>query len=75
VSVRGSGNGVLIIDIEDDGVGFRRPLRETESLGMLSMRERAQRWGGSVVLRSRQSHGGHLRVTIPLPPTTGRGRA
>jgi signal transduction histidine kinase len=67
IAVRGSGKGLLVVDIEDDGVGFRRPLQSSGSLGMLSMRERAQRWGGSVVLRSRQGHGGHLRVTIPLP--------
>jgi signal transduction histidine kinase len=83
IAVRGNGNGPLVIDIEDDGVGFRRSprsgltvgrrspdgasWRRDGSLGMISMRERAQRWGGSVVLRSRQSHGGHLRLTIPLP--------
>jgi signal transduction histidine kinase len=70
IGVRGSGNGTLVVDIEDDGVGFRRPLPSAGSLGMLSMRERAQRWGGTVVLRSRQSHGGQLRLTIPLPATS-----
>jgi signal transduction histidine kinase len=67
IALRGSGNGLLVVDIEDDGVGFRRPLQSVGSLGMLSMRERAQRWGGSVVLRSRSGRGGHLRATIPLP--------
>jgi signal transduction histidine kinase len=88
IAVRGIGNGLLVVDISDDGVGFRRPLPATPaepaiaalpatpaepagSLGMLSMRERAQRWGGSVVLRGRSGQGGHLRVTIPLP--TGPG--
>jgi signal transduction histidine kinase len=71
IAVRGRGNGLLVVDIEDDGVGFRRPLRSSGSLGMASMRERAQRWDGTVVLRSRQSHGGHLRVTIPLPTGSG----
>jgi signal transduction histidine kinase len=78
IAVRGSGNGMLVVDIEDDGIGFHRPLQSTGSLGMLSMRERAQRWGGSVVLRSRVGKGGHLRVTIPLPDLplrTGRPAA
>jgi signal transduction histidine kinase len=44
-------------------------LQSNGSLGMLSMRERAQRWGGSVVLRSRSGSGGHFRVTIPMPAT------
>ena len=71
IAVRGGGNGLLVVDIEDDGHGFRRPLQSADSLGMQSMRERAQRWGGSVVLRSRSGRGGHLRVTIPLPEVPG----
>jgi signal transduction histidine kinase len=71
IAVRGSGHGSLVVDIEDDGVGFRKPLLSNQSLGMLSMRERAQRWGGTVVLRSRASHGGHLRLTVPLPAGLG----
>jgi len=77
IAVRGGHKGTLTIDIEDDGVGFHRPLPSADSLGMQSMRERAQRWGGSVVLRSRPDKGGHVRVTIPLPampgPPTGSG--
>jgi signal transduction histidine kinase len=71
IAVRGGGKGLLVIDIEDDGVGFRRPLQSAGSLGMQSMRERAQRWSGSVVLRSRSGKGGHVRVTIPMPETLG----
>jgi signal transduction histidine kinase len=72
IAARGAGNGLLVLDIEDNGVGFRRPLQSAGSLGMLSMRERAQRWGGSVVLRGRPGQGGHLRVTIPLPAMPGQ---
>ena len=76
IAVRGVGKGLLVVDIEDDGVGFHQPLQSAgsrggQSLGMQSMRERAQRWGGSVVLRGRSGKGGHLRVTIPLPATAG----
>lgn len=71
IGLLGSGNGLLVVDIEDNGVGFRRPLQSTGSLGMMSMRERAQRWGGSVVLRSRAGKGGHVRATIPLPAVPG----
>jgi signal transduction histidine kinase len=71
IAVLGAGNGLLVVDIEDNGVGFRRPLQSAGSLGMLSMRERAQRWGGSVVLRSRSGKGGHVRVTIPLQALPG----
>jgi signal transduction histidine kinase len=71
IAARGAGNSLLVVDIEDDGVGFHRPLQHADSLGMLSMRERAQRWGGSVVLRSRSGKGGHVRVTIPLSTRPG----
>jgi signal transduction histidine kinase len=67
----GLDHGLLVVDIVDDGVGFRRPPLPGRSLGMLSMRERAQRWGGSVVLRGRSGQGGHCRATIPLPTTAG----
>jgi signal transduction histidine kinase len=65
IAVHGD-NGLLVADISDDGVGFHRPLQSSISLGMQSMRERAQRWGGSVVLRGRSGKGGHVRVTIPV---------
>jgi signal transduction histidine kinase len=71
IAACGFDNGLLVVDIEDDGVGFRRPSSPGGTLGMLSMRERAQRWGGSVVLRSRAGKGGHLRVTVPLPTRAG----
>ncbi len=52
IAVRGGGKDMLVIDIEDDGVGFRRPLRSAgalgiQSLGMQSMRDRAQRWAAA----------------------------
>jgi signal transduction histidine kinase len=73
IALLGAGNGLLVVDIEDDGIGFRRPLQANGSLGMVSMRERAQRWGGSVVLRSRSGQGGHVRVTIPMPDSPAGG--
>jgi signal transduction histidine kinase len=71
ISARGRGKGMLVIDIEDDGVGFHRPPPSAGSLGLKSMAERARRWGGSVVLRSRPGRGGQLRVTVPLPAMLG----
>jgi signal transduction histidine kinase len=67
IAILGAANDLLVIDIEDNGIGFHRQMQSQGSLGMSSMRERAQRWGGSVVLRSRAGRGGHVRVTIPLP--------
>jgi signal transduction histidine kinase len=65
IATGGVDHGLLVVDITDDGVGFRRPSPPGGTLGMLSMRERVQRWGGSVVLRNRSGQGGHLRVTMP----------
>jgi signal transduction histidine kinase len=66
IAVLGSNSGQFVIDIVDDGVGFRHQPQSGASLGMVSMRERAARWGGTVVLRSRGPGGGHVRLTIPL---------
>lgn len=69
IAVLGPSNNQFVVDIVDDGVGFRHVSHSGTSLGTVSMRERAARWGGTVVLRSRSQRGGHVRVTIPLTST------
>jgi signal transduction histidine kinase len=67
MSVHGSAADRLVIEITDDGAGFAESAKTGPSLGMVSIRERAQRWGGSVVLRGIPAGGGQARITIPLP--------
>ena len=58
----------IIFLAEDDGVGFDTKIigKDTPSLGLLGMRERASLLGGSFQLRSRPGHGTRLRIEIPI---------
>ncbi|WP_245645733.1 GAF domain-containing sensor histidine kinase [Pseudonocardia acaciae] len=59
-----TGNGELLVEISDDGVGLAGRAPRAEALGLVSMRERAERWGGR--LRIGDGHPGcRVRVSIP----------
>jgi signal transduction histidine kinase len=59
--------GELVLELSDDGTGFD-PLTSRESgLGLLSMQERVELFGGSFHLASDPQSGTSLRVTVPLP--------
>jgi signal transduction histidine kinase len=58
----------LVLEVVDNGVGI--VLREANgkaSLGLLGMRERALRLGGTVEIEGERGHGTRVRVSIPLP--------
>lgn len=63
----------IIFSAEDDGVGFdpREMGKENDSLGLLSMRERAAMMGGRFTLRSRRGGGTRVRIEIPLREQAG----
>ncbi|HTY58952.1 MAG TPA: PAS domain-containing sensor histidine kinase, partial [Bacteroidota bacterium] len=57
--------------VEDDGRGFdaagvRAKQRPNQGLGLISMKERAQMFGGSLYLTSAQGQGTRIHVEIPL---------
>jgi signal transduction histidine kinase len=52
----------LVIDVLDDGVGLPESGRES---GLLNLRYRAERHGGSLVLTAPDAKGTHLRWIIP----------
>jgi signal transduction histidine kinase len=58
----------LLIEIEDDGVGFvedtDRPI-VARGLGLISVRERANRLGGTFNILSSPGHGTRLIVSLP----------
>jgi signal transduction histidine kinase len=58
----------IIFAAEDDGVGFDLPnsIRHKDTLGLLSMRERASMLGGSFTIRATKGKGTHIRIKIPL---------
>ncbi|MCL6735854.1 GAF domain-containing sensor histidine kinase [Streptomyces neyagawaensis] len=72
----------LTASVSDNGRGLRDPSghpippeggrsvgsgRGTEGYGLTTMRERAERWGGTMRIRSRAEKGTTVRVVIPLP--------
>ena len=48
---------------------------ESGGLGLLSMRERAERWGGTLRVRQRSPKGTTVRAVIPLPVSVPHARA
>lgn len=62
----------LVLEVEDDGVGISpEKIRNPTSLGLLGMRERAHRLGGSVSIGSGDSKGIRLCLRLPLRHATG----
>jgi signal transduction histidine kinase len=61
----------LLIEIEDDGVGFvedtDRPI-VARGLGLISVRERANRLGGTFNILSSPGHGTRLIISLPEVP-------
>jgi PAS domain S-box-containing protein len=58
----------IIFAAEDDGVGFDASElnRHKDTLGLLSMRERASMLGGSFNIRATKGKGTRIRIKIPL---------
>ncbi|GAA0899348.1 ATP-binding protein [Pseudonocardia zijingensis] len=72
VTVRvGVRDHVLTVTVADDGRGVRaaRAAEPDRSgrYGLTSMRERAERWGGTLRVRPRSGAGTSVRAVIPLP--------
>jgi PAS domain S-box-containing protein len=58
----------LSISVADDGCGIDQDSSSrAESYGLTTMRERAEKWGGTVQVESRPTRGTSVRATIPLP--------
>ena len=68
-----SADGVLRLEVEDDGVGFEvaNALRQNATFGLAGMRERVTLLGGSFEIQSRASDRGRrrrgTRITAELP--------
>jgi len=62
--VRVSGNGVLIVEVADDGVGFAAG--RGAGVGMTSMRERCAELGGSLAVERTPEGWTMIRATLPV---------
>jgi signal transduction histidine kinase len=60
-------DGRLLLDVEDDGVGFDPDAADVRSqrLGLTSMEERAQRLGARLEVRSAQGAGTTVHLEMP----------
>ncbi|WP_214404366.1 GAF domain-containing sensor histidine kinase [Pseudonocardia lacus] len=56
----------VAVDIDDDGVGTGGRAPRSGALGLVSMRERAQRWGGTTATGD-AAPGFRVRVRVPVP--------
>lgn len=59
-------NNELILDISDDGAGFDTSAEYPGHLGMHTMRERAEKVGGTFKIESAINHGTHISVEVPV---------
>ena len=66
----------LEISVQDNGCGFDPEVaerRDRDSLGLISMRERADLIGAAFDVRSRPGEGTRIVARLPLPVKSGRG--
>jgi signal transduction histidine kinase len=60
------GDGKLVVEVTDDGVGFEphRAAVRSRHLGLTSMEERARELGGRLVIRSKPGSGTTVRLEV-----------
>jgi signal transduction histidine kinase len=59
--------GRLVLELRDNGRGIPDPTAAgRQSIGLIGMRERVTRWGGSLDIRSGHGEGTTLRVELPV---------
>ncbi|HET7270349.1 MAG TPA: sensor histidine kinase, partial [Rubrobacter sp.] len=58
-------DGVLDLEVEDDGVGVQR--NRNAGVGLTSMRERAEELGGTCVIEAAPTGGTRVLARIPVP--------
>jgi len=59
-------DGLLLLSIVDDGVGFELARQTASGLGLTSMRERLRYIGGTLLIASERMKGTRLDVSVPL---------
>jgi len=61
-----NGAGPVQLTVTDDGEGFDPASLQTDSLGLISMRERLRMVGGQLEILSQQRKGTQVRAEVPL---------
>jgi signal transduction histidine kinase len=71
VAVRlGLEKGVMLLAVEDDGVGFDPRARAKPGQGLRNMAERARRLGGEFTVNSAPGRGTQIAVRLPTEPVS-----
>ena len=60
-------DGLLLLRIVDDGVGFAVERQAASGLGLTSMRERLRSVGGTLLVASERMKGTRIDASVPLP--------
>jgi signal transduction histidine kinase len=60
-------DGLLLLSIVDDGVGFAVARQVRSGLGLTSMRERLRSLGGTLEIASERMKGTRIDASVPLP--------
>jgi PAS domain S-box-containing protein len=63
--------GNILLGVEDDGRGLDPAGPPPRALGIVGMRERAERLGGELLLEARPQGGTVVRARLPLAPVPG----
>ena len=59
----------LVLEVLDDGIGITdEQLKDHGSFGLIGMRERAERLGGTVEIGRRPGGGTQVRASVPIMP-------
>ncbi|MEM6289351.1 MAG: PAS domain S-box protein [Bacteroidota bacterium] len=72
----GRDEGDILVEVEDDGVGFELDAERAHSIGLYSMHRRAHSIGATLAIETRPGAGTTVRMTIPagaLPPAARLG--
>jgi NarL family two-component system sensor histidine kinase LiaS len=64
LSLHDNGNQ-YVLQIHDDGQGFESDTVRVNSYGLSTMRERAQKLGGNMEIRSKAGAGTRIKISIP----------
>jgi len=68
--------GGCLLEVRDDGKGMPpEALQAVEGLGIVGMRERAESWGGELMVESRGGRGTAVRVWLPIGDESPRSEA
>jgi signal transduction histidine kinase len=73
--VGANGRKSITMTVTDDGKGFDPDKVETDSLGIISMRERLRLVGGELRILPRRPAGTRVEVSVPSPEVNGEGAA